>query len=74
MPKHYLSKDVLLASKERIEFTFDSFEKIYLSFSGGKDSTVMLHLVMEECIKRNRKIGVLFIDLEGAVDMKELKE
>ena len=65
MPKHYLSKNVLLASQERIKFTFDSFEKIYLSFSGGKDSTVMLHLVMEECIKRNRKIGVLFIDLEG---------
>ena len=25
----------------------------------------MLHLVMEEAIKRNRKIGVLFVDLEG---------
>lgn len=65
MSKHYSNKSVLQAAKERIEFTFDSFEKIYLSFSGGKDSTVMMHLVMEECIKRNRKIGVLFIDLEG---------
>ena len=65
MSKHYSNKSVLEAAKERIEFTFNSFEKIYLSFSGGKDSTVMLHLVMEECIKRNQKIGVLFIDLEG---------
>jgi predicted phosphoadenosine phosphosulfate sulfurtransferase len=65
MSKHYFNKSVLDAAKERIQFTFDSFDKIYLSFSGGKDSTVMLHLVMEECIKRNQKIGVLFIDLEG---------
>jgi predicted phosphoadenosine phosphosulfate sulfurtransferase len=65
MPKHYLTKTVIEAAKERIEFTFDNFNKIYLSFSGGKDSTVMLHLVMEEAIKRNRKIGLLFIDLEG---------
>jgi len=43
----------------------DNFAKVYLSYSGGKDSTVMLHLVMDEAIKRNRKIGVLFIDLEG---------
>lgn len=65
MPKHYLNKNVLDAAKERIVFTFDNFNKIYLSFSGGKDSAVMLHLVMEEAIKRNRKIGLLFIDLEG---------
>lgn len=65
MPKHYLNIDVFSASKERISWTFDTFNKIYISFSGGKDSTVMLHLVMEEAIKRNRKVGVLFIDLEG---------
>lgn len=65
MPKHYLNKNVLDAARERIEFTFDNFNKIYVSFSGGKDSTVMLHLVMDEAIKRNKKIGVLFIDLEG---------
>lgn len=53
------------ASEERISWVFDTFPKIYLSFSGGKDSTVMLHMVMDEAIKRGRKIGVLFIDLEG---------
>jgi predicted phosphoadenosine phosphosulfate sulfurtransferase len=65
MSKHYLNKNTLDAAKDRIKFTFDNFSKIYVSFSGGKDSTVMLHLVMEEAIKRNKKIGVLFIDLEG---------
>lgn len=63
--KIYLDKNVLECAIERIEYIFDNFEKIYLSFSGGKDSSVMLHLVMDEAIKRNRKIGLLFIDLEG---------
>lgn len=65
MPKYGLGVNVHQASKERISWVFDNFPKIYLSFSGGKDSTVMLHLVMDEAIKRNRKIGVLLIDLEG---------
>lgn len=60
-----LNIDVLTAAKGRISWVFDTFEKIYLSFSGGKDSTVMLHLVMDEAKRRNRKIGVLFIDLEA---------
>ena len=65
MPKIGLKKTVYQAAKDRIEYTFDNFKKIYLSFSAGKDSTVMLHMVMDEAIKRNRKIGLLIIDLEG---------
>jgi predicted phosphoadenosine phosphosulfate sulfurtransferase len=63
--KVYQEKSVLQASKERISKVFDDFEKIYISFSGGKDSTVMTHLIMEEAIKRNRKVGLLIIDLEA---------
>lgn len=63
--KKYNNTSVLTAAKERISEVFDNFEKIYLSFSGGKDSTVMFHLVMDEAIKRNRKIGVLLFDLEA---------
>lgn len=65
MPKIPLNLNVYEAAKERIEYTFDNFESIYLSFSAGKDSTVMLHMVMDEAIKRNRKIGLLIVDLEG---------
>lgn len=65
MPKQSLPFDVCEAARQRIGWTFDSFERIYLSFSGGKDSTVMFHLVMDEAIKRNVKIGILFVDLEG---------
>jgi len=63
--KKYLNTSVLFASKERISKIFDDFERIYISFSGGKDSTVMTHLVLEEAIKRNRKVGLLIIDLEA---------
>jgi predicted phosphoadenosine phosphosulfate sulfurtransferase len=64
MPKTKLGINVLEASLDRISWTFDNFENIYISFSGGKDSTAMLHLVMSEAIKRDRKIGLLFIDWE----------
>jgi predicted phosphoadenosine phosphosulfate sulfurtransferase len=63
--KVYNNKSVLQASKERISKTFDNFEKIYISFSGGKDSTVMAHLVLDEAKKRNKKVGFLIIDLEA---------
>jgi len=60
-----LGVDVLTAAQARIAFVFDRFERVYISFSGGKDSTVLLHLVMQEAIRRGRKVGVLFIDLEA---------
>lgn len=65
MPKQYLDMSVLDAARERISWVFDTFPKISVSYSGGKDSTVMLHLVMDEAIKRGRKVALLFIDLEG---------
>jgi predicted phosphoadenosine phosphosulfate sulfurtransferase len=65
MPKRYIDIDVLTAARRRIEWTFDTFERVYVSFSGGKDSTVMLHLVAEEAMKRGKKIGVMILDLEG---------
>ena len=65
MPKRSLGTNCYLASKERVSWVFDRFPKIYVSFSGGKDSTVTLHMLMDEAIRRNRKVGVMFIDLEG---------
>ena len=48
--KKSLGISVLQAAKERIAYTFDHFEAIYISFSAGKDSSVMMHLVMDEAI------------------------
>lgn len=57
--------DVLTSAIQRIEYIFDFFPRIYLSFSGGKDSSVMFHLVAEEARKRGVKVGVLIVDLEA---------
>ena len=65
MPKTNLSVDVLAASKNRIEWTFDNFDRIYCSFSAGKDSGVMAHLVCQEARNRGRKIGLFFLDWEA---------
>jgi predicted phosphoadenosine phosphosulfate sulfurtransferase len=69
MPKRGLGIDVLTAAKERIAFTFDNFEKVYISFSAGKDSTAMLHLVMNEAKSRNRKVGCFFLDWECQIGL-----
>lgn len=63
--KRYRDVNVLEAARNRIRLTFDAFERIYVAFSGGKDSSVMVHLVMEEAIKRNRKVAIMFIDFEA---------
>lgn len=66
MAKQYdLTRNVLDAAIQRIAKVFDDFSRIYVSFSAGKDSSVMLHLVMAEAQRRNRKVGVLLVDLEG---------
>ena len=63
--KTYNNKDVYTAAKERIEYIFDEFEHICISFSGGKDSGTVLNMCIDEARKRKRKIGALFIDLEA---------
>ena len=65
MAKKRLGIDVLTAARQRIAWIFDTFARVYVSFSGGKDSSAMLHLVMDEAIRRGRKVGVLFVDLEA---------
>lgn len=60
-----LGINVLTAARQRIALALDASERAYVSFSGGKDSTVMLELVMQEAERRGRRIGVLFVDLEA---------
>lgn len=65
LKRYSSSESVYEAACERICNAFDSFERLYVSFSGGKDSTVLLHMVMDEAKRRGRKVGVLIIDLEA---------
>lgn len=59
------------ASIERLDFIFENFERIYLSFSGGKDSGVMLNLILDYMKERGikRKIGVQIFDNEANYEM-----
>lgn len=65
--KYNLKKNVYTASLSRIKFIFKNFERIYVSFSGGKDSGVMLNLVLDYMKKHNikKKIGVMILDNEA---------
>lgn len=64
----YINKTVLECARERIATLFDDFENICVSVSGGKDSTVLAHLVLQEAIKRDRKVGMFFLDEEVVYD------
>jgi predicted phosphoadenosine phosphosulfate sulfurtransferase len=60
-------KDVYEATQERLSFIFENFERVYISFSGGKDSGLMLNLAIkfmrEKGIKT--KLGVQILDNEA---------
>lgn len=60
----YKKKNVLKATESRINYIFETFENIIVSVSGGKDSTVLAYLALKEANKRNRKIGIFFLDEE----------
>lgn len=63
----YKEKNVYEASVDRLDFVFDNFERIYISFSGGKDSGILLNLVVDYMRERGlkTKIGVQILDNEA---------
>ncbi|MBU5669469.1 phosphoadenosine phosphosulfate reductase family protein [Peptoniphilus sp. MSJ-1] len=64
----YINSDVLTETKKRISKLFDDWDNIICSVSGGKDSTVACHLALQEAVKRNRRIGIFFLDEEVVYD------
>src|SRR5690242_2475538 len=65
--KRYSEVNVYDALQQRLDYVFKEFENIYISFSGGKDSGLLLHLVMDY-ITRNgitKKIGLFHQDMEA---------
>ena len=65
--KNYKNINVYDASNKRIEYIFNNFQRIYISFSGGKDSGIMLNLVLNYMKKNNitDKIGLMVMDNEA---------
>lgn len=67
MKKHYEKANVYEALLERLDFIFKEFDNIFVSFSGGKDSGLLLNLVLDFRNKNypDRKIGVFHQDFEA---------
>ena len=63
--------NVYSLAQERIKKIFNEFDNICVSFSGGKDSGVMLNLMIDYIRKHklNRKISVMHIDYEAQYQM-----
>lgn len=53
--KQYSEKNVFELAQERIEYCFKRFDKVYVNFSGGKDSTALLNTTIEVA----RRLGKL---------------
>lgn len=67
MTKGYQNMNVYDAVQQRFDYLFREFKNIYVSFSGGKDSGVLLNLLLD--FKRkyypDRRIGVFHQDFEA---------
>lgn len=59
-------RNVYQLTQERLKVIFSEFDNIYVSFSGGKDSGILLNLCIDYIRRHNLKIklGVFHIDYE----------
>lgn len=60
-----LSIDVFEAAMQRLDYVFAEFDNVYVSFSGGKDSGVLLNLALIKARQMSRRIGVFHLDYEA---------
>ena len=67
MTKQYTGKNVYEAFQERLQFIFEEFDNIFVSFSGGKDSGLLLNLTLDFQKKYYpaKRIGVFHQDFEA---------
>jgi predicted phosphoadenosine phosphosulfate sulfurtransferase len=62
----FTDRSVLEMTAERIKKTYDLFDHVAVSFSGGKDSTVCLNMTLDEARARRRlPLDVIFFDEEA---------
>lgn len=67
MRKYSKDLNVFDAANARLDYIFKNFKKVYVSFSGGKDSGCLLNLVLDYVKKHNikTKVGVQILDNEA---------
>lgn len=63
--------NVYEATQLRLKQLFDEFDHVYVSFSGGKDSGVLLNLCIDYIRnnKLDRKLGIMHLDYEAQYTM-----
>lgn len=57
MKRKYLDINVYEVFQNRMEYIFQEFENIYVSFSGGKDSGLLLNLILDYMKKHHIQKG-----------------
>ena len=66
LKKKITNQSVLDAARERFDIIYSRYDKVVVSFSGGKDSTVCLNLAIEAATKVGKlPIDVYFFDEEA---------
>ena len=64
--KEHLETNVYEEALKRTRYIFDHFDKVVVSFSGGKDSTAVLNIALEVARERNKlPLEVVFFDEEA---------
>lgn len=61
----YTPTNVYDALLKRLDFIFERYEEVYISVSGGKDSTLLFNIAYDEAVKRGRTIHAFFLDQEA---------
>ena len=63
------TKNVYELAQERLKVIFNEFDNIYVSFSGGKDSGVLLNMCIDYIRKNNLKVrlGVFHLHLDVSI-------
>ena len=71
MAKKYIDANVYDAAIDRLKYVFDTFERVVVAFSGGKDSGVLLNLTYDYAKQNGQlhKMAMYHLDYEAQYQM-----
>ena len=71
MKKTYVNQNVFEAAQDRMKYIFDNFDNVLIAFSGGKDSSVLLHIAYDYAVEHGmvNKMAMYHLDYEAQYQM-----